>query len=180
MKKAIAIALLLSVVCSSHAAVDERLWSSLLNTTVTDTLGIEGAGVGAGWYTQVINLTDSSQTAGKNDVSLGWVSPSYWLNLFQFSATEEDDVVLRLYNNANAGMATFFIDSQTLSLLDLNPTDDPTYIPGLNDLNVDFNFSGQSWQAVPEPATALLFGIGGLGAFIVRRNKKKAQEEADA
>ncbi len=33
---------------------------------------------------------------------------------------------------------------------------------------------------VPEPATALLFGIGGIGAFIVRRNKKKAQEEADA
>jgi len=35
-------------------------------------------------------------------------------------------------------------------------------------------------QIVPEPATALLFGIGGLGAFIVRRNKRKAQEEADA
>ncbi len=31
---------------------------------------------------------------------------------------------------------------------------------------------------VPEPATALLFGIGGIGAFIIRRNKKKAQEEA--
>jgi len=33
---------------------------------------------------------------------------------------------------------------------------------------------------VPEPATALLFGIGGVGAFIVRRNKKKTLEEADA
>ena len=32
-------------------------------------------------------------------------------------------------------------------------------------------------DVVPEPATALLFGIGGIGAFIVRRNKK-AQEEA--
>ena len=32
--------------------------------------------------------------------------------------------------------------------------------------------------AVPEPATALLFGIGGIGAFIVRRNKKAQEEEA--
>jgi len=37
-----------------------------------------------------------------------------------------------------------------------------------------------SSQVVPEPATALLFGIGGLGAWIVRRNKRKAQDEADA
>ena len=34
-------------------------------------------------------------------------------------------------------------------------------------------------QVVPEPATALLFGVGGIGAFIVRRNKK-AKEEAEA
>jgi hypothetical protein len=34
------------------------------------------------------------------------------------------------------------------------------------------------WQAVPEPATALLFGFGGFGAWLIRRNKKlKAQEE---
>ena len=31
---------------------------------------------------------------------------------------------------------------------------------------------------VPEPATALLFGLGGVGAFIVRRNKKAQEEEA--
>jgi hypothetical protein len=34
------------------------------------------------------------------------------------------------------------------------------------------------WQAVPEPATALLFGLGGFGAWLIRRNKKlKAQED---
>jgi hypothetical protein len=36
------------------------------------------------------------------------------------------------------------------------------------------------WQAVPEPATALLFGIGGMGAWMVRRSKLKSKEEADA
>ncbi len=39
--------------------------------------------------------------------------------------------------------------------------------------------SASSVQVVPEPATALLFGIGGMGAFIIRRNKK-AKEEAEA
>lgn len=32
---------------------------------------------------------------------------------------------------------------------------------------------------IPEPATALLFGIGGVGAWLVRRNKFKAKEGVD-
>ncbi|MBI9020527.1 MAG: PEP-CTERM sorting domain-containing protein [Verrucomicrobia bacterium] len=35
-------------------------------------------------------------------------------------------------------------------------------------------------QVVPEPATALLFGIGGMGAWMIRRNKKKTTEEEEA
>lgn len=35
-------------------------------------------------------------------------------------------------------------------------------------------------DAVPEPATALLFGIGIMGAWMLRRNKVKSDEEADA
>ena len=33
--------------------------------------------------------------------------------------------------------------------------------------------------AIPEPATALLFGLGGMGAWLVRRNKVKSKEEMD-
>jgi hypothetical protein len=41
--------------------------------------------------------------------------------------------------------------------------------------------AGGDWQqVVPEPATALLFGIGGMGAWMVRRSKLKSKEEADA
>ncbi len=37
------------------------------------------------------------------------------------------------------------------------------------------------WQAVPEPATALLFGIGGIGAWLIRRNKKQTdKKDADS
>lgn len=35
-----------------------------------------------------------------------------------------------------------------------------------------------NWQAVPEPATFMLFGMGGFGAWLVRRNKLKVREEA--
>jgi hypothetical protein len=35
-------------------------------------------------------------------------------------------------------------------------------------------------QVVPEPATFLLFGMGGIGAWLIRRNRMKSQEEADA
>ena len=36
------------------------------------------------------------------------------------------------------------------------------------------------WQAVPEPATALLFGIGGIGAWLIRRDKKQTdRKDAD-
>lgn len=35
------------------------------------------------------------------------------------------------------------------------------------------------WQAVPEPATALLFGIGGMGAWLIRHNKKLTAKQID-
>ena len=34
-------------------------------------------------------------------------------------------------------------------------------------------------EAIPEPATALLFGLGGMGAWILRRNKKKVEDDDD-
>ena len=33
--------------------------------------------------------------------------------------------------------------------------------------------------AIPEPATALLFGLGGIGAWMLRRNKKKIEDDDD-
>jgi hypothetical protein len=36
------------------------------------------------------------------------------------------------------------------------------------------------YGVIPEPATALLFGIGGMGAWMLRRNKVKSKEETDA
>jgi len=41
--------------------------------------------------------------------------------------------------------------------------------------------AGGDWQVIPEPATALLFILGSMGAWLVRRNNKmKADAEAEA
>lgn len=44
-------------------------------------------------------------------------------------------------------------------------------------------FAGQityTYSPIPEPATALLFGLGGMGAWFLRRNKLKSKEDMDA
>lgn len=54
--------------------------------------------------------------------------------------------------------------------------------------NWDATAGGLTWNykantgvlsVIPEPATALLFGFGGLGAWMLRRNKAKSTEEMD-
>ena len=89
------------------------------------------------------------------------------------SLLPNDDVYSVVFNASSYGAATAFavIDNGLFSM------------PSSFDPPKNYDTGGVlagDWQAVPEPATALLFGIGGLGAFIVRRNKQKAQEEADA
>jgi hypothetical protein len=34
--------------------------------------------------------------------------------------------------------------------------------------------------AIPEPATAILFGLGGIGAWMIRRNRLKYKEKTGA
>jgi formylglycine-generating enzyme required for sulfatase activity len=49
------------------------------------------------------------------------------------------------------------------------------YYPSTEDLTLGFRV-----VAIPEPATALLFGIGGMGVWMLRRNKVKSKEEMDS
>ena len=50
------------------------------------------------------------------------------------------------------------------------------------DIRADAENSGIGFRvvAIPEPATALLFGLGGLGAWLFRRNKIKTKEASDS
>ncbi len=108
--------------------------------------------------------TGTLQAAARGgDISWGEVFGA-WASLYG------EDVYSVVYNAANIADATqaIVIDSSAFTLAASDPG-----VYSVSSVN-------NSWVAVPEPATALLFGIGGLGAFVIRRNKRKAQEEADA
>lgn len=53
-------------------------------------------------------------------------------------------------------------------------------IPETEGICVGFRIVRLDAEAIPEPATALLFGIGGMGAWLSRRNRLKAKEESVA
>jgi hypothetical protein len=176
MKKLALIFMVLFVVYSVQAATIDRNWTSKFTAALTFT-GSEDPLDGAGWWVEVFNQTDDAATSGNTTATLGWADGfGYVVNTFTFGpATEADSVLLRLYNNANPFAATHYIDSATQILADLDDLLPPS--PGATD--VTFNFSSSSWQAVPEPATAMLFSVGGMGAWMLRRRKQQAQIEAD-
>ncbi len=179
MKKAI---LIMALLLTSFTASAQDMWNyaiSNLNSSATFSLPVNGApdmsayaGQGAGWTINLLTLgtetllgsTTVFANSGGTLLILGWLTPLIDEGTDSFYRILSDD-----------GLAS--IDSSFVNLpLATGPL--PPGEPGVD--NTAFNFSSSTWQVVPEPATALLFGIGGLGAFIVRRNKQKAQEEADA
>jgi hypothetical protein len=168
MKKVLVIMCLLMIGFTA-SAVD--MWSYAIQLTTTPELA-SAPGAGTGWYVSLLNASDNSQLASTtvtiNNAGLLYVT------LFNTPAIDEGlSVYYRIFNNTVAS-GSWKIDSQSATLQDLSGG----FLPGAN--NVTLSFSGQSWQVVPEPATALLFGIGGMGAWMVRRSKLKSKEEADA
>jgi len=79
------------------------------------------------------------------------------INYVMATSTQNNSLNMDL-NGVNGGT------SSTLTFAQLGATADPFSPAGV---------------AIPEPATALLFGIGGVGAWLLRRNKKLTAEEDD-
>ncbi len=89
-----------------------------------------------------------------------------------YNLAQNDNCYSVLFNSSSFATASRFV------IID-NSLAAANYVGG----DFSYNPGGASagdWQAVPEPATALLFGIGGMGAWMIRRNKLKSKEEADA
>jgi hypothetical protein len=90
-----------------------------------------------------------------------------------------DSVVSVIFNSAalNGSATTAWYSTAFIGGLSANGGGQ-AILPG-DDSPATYTVSGLT-QVIPEPATALLFGIGGMGAWMVRRSKLKSKEEADA
>jgi hypothetical protein len=131
-------------------------------------LGTPSDGDGAGWYAQVIG---GNTTGGNTSATFGWSTGfGYYINSFAFNADEGASVSMVLWDSATSGIG-HYLQSAAVPL--------PTGLLAPPS-EVSFNFSGSTWQAVPEPATALLFAIGGFGAWLIRRNKLSSKYGTDA
>ena len=170
MKKIIAILAILTTVASVQADIINRTWTSdQLDVNVSGNpaflTGPEAQGDGASWAYEVWNITDNVSFQGDTDpITYGWRDGlGYYLAGFKFDAFEEKEVALRFYNDVNKTAATYYLQSATFSLPDVEG-------PPLPDaFDVSFSYAGQTWQAVPEPATFSLIGLVGLGMIVARR-----------
>jgi len=120
-------------------------------------------GYGGTWSDQVLGVLTYADTAvGSVNILTGNLS-------------------VRIFDDANKGFGAkylqFGLDTDG-SLTEYNSLTPSTIYETAGAL--DGNIGASSYTVVPEPATIGLFGIGAIGAWILRNNKKKAQEEADA
>jgi hypothetical protein len=168
--KYIAAVAVLASIATADIVYDGEQWGyEILSTTFTHSITAAGgsdAAFGAlDWTVNLLYAGDDS-VVGSTTV-LGY-DGTYYINTINPTAdiTEGSTVYLAVYDNAVVANANYVIYSAQLDLQDL----DGNWAPAANDVTVDF--SSSSWQAVPEPATIGLFGLGALSAWFIRRNKK--------
>jgi len=88
-------------------------------------------------------------------------------------------IFVRIFDNSAMGFEDYYLQQyvQGPSLAEYNALD----IGTIYETNGQLGGTLGNFQVIPEPATALLFILGSMGAWLVRRNNKmKADAEADA
>ena len=173
MKKIVAILVVLTTVASVQADLESRGWNS--QTVILDISGFpafltapEAQGDGAEWVYEVWDFTDNVVLQGSkpaNEVTGGWYS-GYVIGPFDFFSLETHEVALQFFN-----VLAKPTDSSQYWRLRSNSFTLPDYEgpPDVEKNKVTFNFAGQQWQQVPEPATFSLIGLVGLGMIVARR-----------
>lgn len=97
-------------------------------------------------------------------------------------ATTAGYVYALIFQDGNVQANDWYFKTAMVSVQDITGINPAQVIQLNTDLvNGDaINVAGpNNAQVVPEPATFLLFGIGGMGAWLIRRNKQQVKEEAE-
>lgn len=156
--KKLSIMMLVAILAGYASAVSWN-WDTDSFQFIDVAFGTPSDGDGTGWFVEVIG----GNTTGGNTSSTpyGWITDfGYYIDSFSFNADEAASVSMKLWNSATSGTG-YFLESPSVVL--------PTGLvaPPMN--QISFDFTGQTWQAVPEPATFMMFAMGGIGAWLLRR-----------
>ena len=170
-----------AIAATSHAALIN--WSGDFQTGAASSgYQLDDVTLVDGWYVGMYQLdtlaidTDNvtSDLIYNTDIQVSLAGPDvfWYVNIAPASnlnVTDNVNVFTVVFNNSAINSATqyFIVDDAVWNVGDdANPV---SYAP--------IGTLSGSWQAVPEPATVGLFGLGALGAWFIRRSKKQAREE---
>lgn len=167
-----------------------------------DTVGILGEATGNSTTAQLIySVDDSVEAISVDGFTTDSILDSFTITedgannvdgFAYFSVINYDDVIFNdgyvytvIYQDDNLDFGDWYFYTTPIALSNISGTDLPQSIEMNSDIangNAIDVWSGSDLnnvaQVVPEPATFLLFGIGGIGAWLIRRNKLKSKEEA--
>lgn len=207
MKKLIA-TMMVGFVAASYGSVNVN-WTAGAGFYFNGTgAGILGDGAGGSTIAQLMYSVDAIQDAGNvatgiNTSGLGVGNDVLWDSLIitensvlgdfdeyaSFPATQNYQqsfvsgyVYALIFQDSVIDANDWYFYTPMLALTDIVGATPPQGIQMNTDLiNGNAIDSGATVaQVVPEPATALLFGMGAMGAWLIRRNKIKSKEAADA
>lgn len=146
------------------------------------TIGGGTSGDDVVWDTKIITEDGLSNDGTQFDSYAWFLLPNNYQQTFAAG-----NVYARIFQDGNVQVGDWYFYTPMTALQDIaGSVPGPAGTPQAIEMNTDtlngnpIDSGTTVAQVVPEPATFLLFGIGGIGAWLVRRNKLKSKEDADA
>ncbi|MFA6172465.1 MAG: PEP-CTERM sorting domain-containing protein [Kiritimatiellales bacterium] len=178
MKSLMAMFAVLAIACTPVMAQQDIVWGN--NTDVVDWLG-NGVTDANSWIVRLYESTNSTINFA-NLVPTGddtWTGIEFnWggvgVDGFAYVVTPGGDTTYGLLQNDKT-YSVIFNSSSFATATRWAVIDDSTTIVNYGPTGFDYDAGGTvagDWQVVPEPATFLLFGMGGMGAWMVRRRNR--------